>query len=528
MSQVSCPTCGILNGPTSFSETPTSLRVLDLLSTNIPPHDAEVADLRQIVQNSSALVQSLQDHINKVQDTLSSLRSLHETASRRLADAKCILHPIRSLPRDILSEIFLSCTPIADETDSEAFEYGPTFDTLCPRNHPWNLSHVCRTWREITLSLPRLWTTVYLNFEQYKQLSYRQCIFKSILLFERSANLDLSLALTSDENGIAHHPLMGYLEASTMRWRALHCRIPTSSLQAFSGCTFPLLEELGVGCREGIDPATTVDVFSHVPNVRTLKFYMSDGTIDSYSVLSSFPWNPPSIEELTLTLGVLFSEFRRDGFVTLAVLKHLEINEHEYADPGCLSAFLDALRAPFLRRLALTFVPGRHIFFVDLSSHPDLGRITSLHIRCSMAIALDDEEDDEEYPNRNLEMLLKFLRLATGVEEFQLVDNDVPPDFLRAFILEGTEIDAAVLPSLRKLDIHECEIMHDDAEPNALLLALAESRSTIHMSVGLRDRLCKALHTFRLPKSCHPFQHSDDEDKHRWTNVANEIEIVCS
>ncbi|KAF8901581.1 hypothetical protein CPB85DRAFT_1439091 [Mucidula mucida] len=69
----------------------TSLRVLDLLSTNIRPHDAEVADLLQIVQNSSAVVDSLPDHITNVQDTLSALQATHET---RLADAKCILPTI--------------------------------------------------------------------------------------------------------------------------------------------------------------------------------------------------------------------------------------------------------------------------------------------------------------------------------------------------------------------------------------------------------------------------------------------------
>lgn len=69
----------------------TSLRVLDLLSTNIRPHDAEVADLLQVVQNSSAVVDSLPDHITNVQDTLSALQATHET---RLADAKCILPTI--------------------------------------------------------------------------------------------------------------------------------------------------------------------------------------------------------------------------------------------------------------------------------------------------------------------------------------------------------------------------------------------------------------------------------------------------
>ncbi len=43
-----------------------------------------------------------------------------------------------------------------------------------------------------------------------------------------------------------------------------------------------------------------------------------------------------------------------------------------------------------------------------------------------------------------------------------------------------------------------------------------------------QDRPCKSLRTLRLPKYYNPFQDLDDEELDRWTNVANEIEIICS
>ncbi|KAF8913631.1 hypothetical protein CPB85DRAFT_1433824 [Mucidula mucida] len=95
-------------------------------------------------------------------------------------------------------------------------------------------------------------------------------------------------------------------------------------------------------------------------------------------------------------------------------------------------------------------------------------------------------------------------------------------------------MDAVVLPSLRILNIHECEfVLHDGEfmvyyEDLNVLLPLAESRSTTRMSVGLWDRPCKSLRTLRLPKYYNPFQDLDDEELDRWINVANEIKIICS
>ncbi|KAF9027724.1 hypothetical protein BDZ89DRAFT_1039343 [Hymenopellis radicata] len=193
-----------------------------LLSVNTPPLDAEAAILLQIVQKSSADIESLQLLIIKAQETLSALMGLQETASRRIADAKRILHPMRSLPQDILTEIFLCCTPSVNHHEVDWSWHGTNFDSLCPLNHPWNISHVSHRWREISLSLPRLWSVIYLDFTRYTSFSPRQCFFVGSLLFERSAKLDLCVNIASGEEYIGDHPLMPLLKESTTRWRILN------------------------------------------------------------------------------------------------------------------------------------------------------------------------------------------------------------------------------------------------------------------------------------------------------------------
>ncbi len=134
------------------------------------PLDDEVAGLHQIIQESSAYVGSLQSQIVKVQETLSALMGLQETASLRMADAKRILHPMRSLPQDILIEVFLCCTPIVNPHEINWFMTRSQLDSLSPLNHPWSISHVSHRWREITLSLPRLWSVIYLDLRRYIRL----------------------------------------------------------------------------------------------------------------------------------------------------------------------------------------------------------------------------------------------------------------------------------------------------------------------------------------------------------------------
>ncbi len=153
-------------------------------------------------------------------------------ASRRMADAKRIDGPIRILPEDILIEIFLCCTPIMNHHDINWSTDGDTFDSLSPLDHPWNISHVSHLWREIALSLPRLWSVVYLDFTRYTHFSTQQCSFVGSLFFERSANSDLCVNVASREIDISDHPLIPLLKETTTRWRTLNSHMSSPSLQS--------------------------------------------------------------------------------------------------------------------------------------------------------------------------------------------------------------------------------------------------------------------------------------------------------
>ncbi|KAL0058706.1 hypothetical protein AAF712_014617 [Marasmius tenuissimus] len=72
-----------------------------------------------------------------------------------------ILHPIRRLPPEILSEIFR--IRAFNEMDLERNDFPGSLDT---RKAPWTLSQVCRTWRLVAVSMPDLWTQVNVSWAE--------------------------------------------------------------------------------------------------------------------------------------------------------------------------------------------------------------------------------------------------------------------------------------------------------------------------------------------------------------------------
>ncbi|KAK6967109.1 hypothetical protein R3P38DRAFT_3244578 [Favolaschia claudopus] len=85
--------------------------------------------------------------------TLSTLEEERHSIQEKLA---LTTFSILTLPVEITSEIFLSMIP---------FSSPPRLDLPLPREAPMLLTQVCRRWRNIAFSLPRLWATLRLSFQ---------------------------------------------------------------------------------------------------------------------------------------------------------------------------------------------------------------------------------------------------------------------------------------------------------------------------------------------------------------------------
>ncbi|KAJ7068708.1 hypothetical protein C8F01DRAFT_1119058 [Mycena amicta] len=95
-------------------------------------------------------------------------------------------HPLVSFPVEITTEIFLYCLP-------------EVVDFMDPNVAPRLLMRICRRWRQIVLSLPKLWTSFRININQRLwQDELTACL-------QRSASLPLDVVLFSEHGHYINH-----------------------------------------------------------------------------------------------------------------------------------------------------------------------------------------------------------------------------------------------------------------------------------------------------------------------------------
>jgi hypothetical protein len=130
--------------------------------------------------------------------------------------ARVASSPVRRLPQDVLSEIFLECVPKRDPGDFfTVFEKAvETFDVS---KSPWVLAQVSQRWREVALNFPILWSFIHVTSDiKERDVAKFSRSLNTLLL--RSANYPLSIYIDSSIEELWDTVLGGLLPHS-LRWR---------------------------------------------------------------------------------------------------------------------------------------------------------------------------------------------------------------------------------------------------------------------------------------------------------------------
>ncbi|KAJ2913653.1 hypothetical protein MD484_g6753, partial [Candolleomyces efflorescens] len=115
------------------------------LHTNYIPSTGEISHIRSLVDERQKAV----DALNKEIEALIQRRDEH---TKFVEEHLALLSPVRRVPDDILSLIFLSCLP----RNSPARKA-----TRLSGDHPaLVISRVCQRWRHLSLNTPLLWTVI--------------------------------------------------------------------------------------------------------------------------------------------------------------------------------------------------------------------------------------------------------------------------------------------------------------------------------------------------------------------------------
>ncbi|KAF8798439.1 hypothetical protein BYT27DRAFT_7055084, partial [Phlegmacium glaucopus] len=120
------------------------------LHSNQPPSEDESREIKAFRINPLKEISVVDAEIERIKTILDSLKRKRANIQKLIDDCNTVLAPVHHLSMDILGVIFIDCL---------ATHRNPVID---PSEAPILLTHICRDWRSIALSIPRLWSKMYI------------------------------------------------------------------------------------------------------------------------------------------------------------------------------------------------------------------------------------------------------------------------------------------------------------------------------------------------------------------------------
>ncbi|KAF9022598.1 hypothetical protein BDZ89DRAFT_956409 [Hymenopellis radicata] len=124
------------------------------LRSNEPLSDVDVALFtRKIFSKAADNLSSLDDQISGLRASLDALTERRGRLQETLDHWRGVVSPMRTLPNEILTEIFMHVCR--------------SFDVPQESDGPWLLCRVCTRWKALLLGTPALWAIFSLDAMRY-------------------------------------------------------------------------------------------------------------------------------------------------------------------------------------------------------------------------------------------------------------------------------------------------------------------------------------------------------------------------
>ncbi|KAK0197994.1 hypothetical protein F5146DRAFT_1017759 [Armillaria mellea] len=457
--------------PKSIADNP---RIQALLKSNDPLLETERVSLLATASESSNLLSVLKESIDHAQNALNALLDGQAKVTEDLRAAKRLLHPIRSIPDDMLRHIFSFCVyGVYDLLDEDG-----TSNTLDSRKPPWTLSQVCRSWRRISLSTPSLWSCLSIDFEQYlkpKDVHLHQ--FMLGLHIQRARQSQLTIKLSSKKD-VSSHAFIPILLTSIPYWKHLCACIPAKSLAVLStyGSYFESLFYLKMDLPG--DAASPVHAFEMAQSLRILKIdsslcrhvYLPDGGLGLTNLTISGPFVKHIFSFLRKTLNIETLELhfvtskpfeRLNSPILMPKVTKLIISEWDDVAPSSIAHLFESLELPKLSSLCFDLDnedSDNVLVFPEILPHHHCHKLRRLEVDASRSKV-------------GKTGLIDLLIRATNIKYLTVSAKTVETDLLSA--LTRSRNNGNILPELRTIDFRGSESISD----HKLLLQMVESRT---------------------------------------------------
>ncbi|KAJ7196123.1 hypothetical protein GGX14DRAFT_673978 [Mycena pura] len=213
------------------------------LGTNYCPNVEEAAELKALLVEPVLRLKRLDDEIAEMQRAIDKLTEERNRVAAYISAHKALLSPVRSLPLDIIQEIFGACLP----TDRNC--------VMSTSEAPVLLGRICSSWRAISLSTPSLWASIHIaestsppttNMPSiiFQKTMDRIEIIKTWL--SRSGHCPLSISLRSSSEWTMA-PFMEAILSFAHRWQHIRLAVSRVALEVLGRLTptdVPILRSL--------------------------------------------------------------------------------------------------------------------------------------------------------------------------------------------------------------------------------------------------------------------------------------------
>ncbi|KAK7049395.1 hypothetical protein VNI00_005996 [Paramarasmius palmivorus] len=258
-----------------------ALTIERLFRTTITPSQHSLVS--QYLVDAEAEIKRHEIQIDKLRSSIVLLENKRSNLSKKAVKYRTLLSPVHRIPPEVLEKVFsFACEGSTLQTD------------LIPP--PILLSGVCGRWRDITLAMPSLWTSVHIISlgEWAEKKRYKHLLHRVQYFLERSKKSPLDLVLDFSFK-FPHRdavPILAALVSQATRWQRLTLQ------NTNDGClrhpVFCALEQLGLPMLTHLaatgsfadDTAQECQLFSHCPSLTSL--VMTDG--GPLSIRDNLPW----------------------------------------------------------------------------------------------------------------------------------------------------------------------------------------------------------------------------------------------
>jgi hypothetical protein len=409
--------------------------VPDLLGGNYVVSEFHAQMICDTISAAQADISRLDGEITRLQVVLDGLTNKRDALQTYTHSHTALVAPIRRLPPEVLSEIFLRYN------DKNSLSYLQRLNTA-----PLLLGSVCSRWRAIALSTPRLWTSFALAIRP-KYLKSDAMLAKTWLA--RAGTCPLTICLTRQGHyQNAMKPLMNVFLLHCEQWYDIHLDVlpPVLGSLAPAKNRLPRLQKLYLGC----ELEETLNIFECAPQLRWL--HLISGLDPS---MVKVPWNQieyldMGVREVDRCLDLLRTTPNLEKCVVL--IPSLESRQSH-----------SPIQLPRFRSMIITGDPT-HLF--DTLLLPELheicinsrwtatSQLTSFLSRCSLAklsLQLKNPPSDDE--------MIQILRTCPSLVQLDLrwcTSQCMTKSFFAQFAYRGDPENSAtqqLVPMLRTMNI---------------------------------------------------------------------------